>query len=88
MGVPQITPEGSRDQNLRGGGTQCPPPCKVGLRKVVRYSSQNLVISSKPVDSSSQQVTAHPHTPALSMRVAVPGGRGVLQDVSPFTTRT
>ena len=28
---PQITLEGSRDQNLRGGGTQCPPPDKVGL---------------------------------------------------------
>ena len=34
FGVPQITLEGSRDQNLRGSAP--PPLCKVGLRSSIR----------------------------------------------------
>ena len=36
FGVPQITLEGSRDQNLRGGGHSVPsPPDKVGLMELL-----------------------------------------------------
>ena len=44
FGVPQITLEGSRDQNLRGGGGT---PCKVGLTLM----SSNLLENVERFDS-------------------------------------
>ena len=45
----------------------------------------DLVVSAEPVDPSSQEVAPDPDTAALAMGVAVAGGRGVLQDVTPFS---
>ena len=45
----------------------------------------DLVVSAEPVDPSSQEVAPDPDTAALAVGVAVAGGRGVLQDVTPFS---